>query len=511
MPLACKNKILISGIPENSKRMLSTLLSSEGYEVLHADDGTIATETLKRANPDVAILDVSLQNGKGQPFIGAITSEFPQTSFLMVTGYESIQEARNAVLNGADDYILRPLQKDEVLKRVKSSIDKASYLRQNISINNATRFLQNNSVSNLPVKKESLYRIIVESALNQTSSSLGALVVYDEEKRKFDIAYSSYIAFGNVRFPHDYNSYSVVNFIVNNRKPILLALDHNHALSGTITIDKLSADIFPEILPFENEVIIYPMTTSQSKVIGFIVLSKKNGELPFSQSDLTSLGIIANQSSVSVHNAYLVEGLERNYVNTLMALNAILEAKHPYTKGHTQRVTLYSTTLAREMGLSAEEMQVMRDGAMLHDIGKIGVTDAILNKEGSLNEAEFNIIKRHPIIGEKIIKPIKFLEKTLPIIRHHHERMDGRGWPDGLSGVQIPLLVRICTIADAYDAMSSDRPYRETMNLDEIRRQLICHCGTQFDEELVEIFLRLLDREVISLPEQIEQNTLLKV
>jgi putative nucleotidyltransferase with HDIG domain len=233
--------------------------------------------------------------------------------------------------------------------------------------------------------------------------------------------------------------------------------------------------------------------------------------MSFTHGDLQMLSIIAGQSSVSVHNAYLVDGLERNYVNTLMALNAILEAKHPYTKGHTQRVTLYATTIAREMGLPADEIQVMRDGAMLHDIGKIGVSDAILNKEGSLNDSEFSIIRKHPIIGETIIKPIKFLERVLPIIRNHHERVDGRGWPDGLTGAQIPMLVRICTVADAYDAMSSDRPYRDTLDSDKIRRQLICHCGTQFDEELVEIFLRLMDKGLIALTDQIDQPALLRI
>ena len=109
------------------------------------------------------------------------------------------------------------------------------------------------------------------------------------------------------------------------------------------------------------------------------------------------------------------------------------------------------------------------------------------------------------------IKPIKFLEQTLPIIRHHHERMDGRGWPDGLAGVQIPLLVRICTLADAYDAMVSHRPYRDTMSSEEVRRELIQHCGTQFDEELVEIFLRLIDRGLISASEQSDRPVLLKI
>lgn len=506
-----RHKILIAGHLDGEGEELYKLLSSEGYLVSCSDDVKSIKEKINESCPDAIIAEMTLTGEDQQTFAETIISRYPHIPVLVTTGYETLELARMLVKKGADDYIFKPLQKDEVLRRIRNSIEKAYSIKMNNSINNAMSLLQNDNGMDSSLKKENLYKVIVESALNQTHSSLGALVIYNEDKDRFEIAYSSYISEGNIYFPHDYPSYPVINFIISFKKPMLLTSSKKHPLSGRIQRESLSPDKFPEIIPFEKEAIIFPMTSSQSKVIGFIVLSKKKDEISFTAADLHTLAIIAGQSSVSVHNAYLVEGLERNYVNTLMALNAILEAKHPYTKGHTQRVTLYSTAMAREMSLSSAEIQIMRDGAMLHDIGKIGVADAILNKEGTLSDSEFNIIKKHPIIGEKIIKPIKFLERTLPIIRHHHERMDGRGWPDGLSGARIPLLVRICTIADAYDAMSSDRPYRETMNIDEIRRQLICHSGIQFDEELVDIFLRLLDRGLIPEPIQAEHTSLIKI
>lgn len=510
MPYLSRYKILIAGSLDDTIKELCKLLSSQGYNIEYCVDSKNVIESIKKSPPDVVICEIIFSGEEQHKVVDTIVSNYPNIPVIVLTGYETIELARNIVQKGAEDYILKPIQNDEVLRRVKNSIEKTYPVKMNPRISNTISLLHGNDSQSF-LKKENLYKVIVESALNQTHSSLGAIVIYDEEKDRFDIAYCSYHCDGNIYFPHDYLSYPAVNFVINNRKPILLTSCKKHILAGRIEHEKLLPDKFPEIIPFEKEVIIYPMSTAQSKVIGFIVLSKKKDEISFDNRDLHTLEIIAGQSSVSVHNTYLVQGLERNYVNTLMALNAILEAKHPYTKGHTQRVTLYSTAMARELGLSSEEIQTMRDGAMLHDIGKIGVADAILNKEGTLSDSEFNIIKKHPIIGEKIIKPIKFLERTLPIIRHHHERMDGRGWPDGLSGAGIPLLVRICTIADAYDAMSSDRPYRETMNIDEIRRQLICHCGTQFDEELVDIFLRMMDRGLISLPEQIEPDTILKV
>jgi putative nucleotidyltransferase with HDIG domain len=512
MPERQEQRILIIDEEQQIRIFLRTLLSEEGYNVTCVPDGGSAISQMSQFQYDLVITDISIMANQNIRLAEFIKDRYPDTIIMVLTGYGSIEHARDAVFRGVEDYILKPLQNDEVLKRVRNSIEKASYSKENARLKEAVSLFQKeDAASDSPLKKENLYRIIVESALSQTRSSLGALVLYDEEKRKFEITYCSYIGGGIMHFPHDHRSYAAIDFVMHNKKPILLTSLKKHRLVGRIDHAELSSELFPEILPFEKEVIIFPMMASHSHVIGFLVVSKKKEEPSFARGDLQMLTIIAGQSSVSVHNAYLVEGLERNYVNTLMALNAILEAKHPYTKGHTQRVTLYSTTMAREMGLSNEEIQIMRDGAMLHDIGKIGVSDAILNKDSSLDDKEFNIIRKHPIIGETIIKPIKFLERTLPIIRNHHERMDGRGWPDGLAGIQIPLLVRICTVADAYDAMSSDRPYRETLNSDQIRRQLIGHCGTQFDEELVEIFLRLMDKELISLPENIDQPVLMKI
>lgn len=176
----------------------------------------------------------------------------------------------------------------------------------------------------------------------------------------------------------------------------------------------------------------------------------------------------------------------------IYALALAVEAKDPYTRGHSERVSEYSFRLAERVGLSEEERDVLRGAAILHDIGKIGVPEEILRKPGLLTAAEFHQVRRHPAIGERICSALKFARDMLPIIRHHHENYDGHGYPDGLTGQKIPLTARIVAIADGYDAMTSDRPYRSALPLEEALRRLEEGAGTQWDPELVPVFVKYI-------------------
>jgi HD-GYP domain-containing protein (c-di-GMP phosphodiesterase class II) len=164
----------------------------------------------------------------------------------------------------------------------------------------------------------------------------------------------------------------------------------------------------------------------------------------------------------------------------------VLEAKDRYTSGHSQRVGQYSAALGRATGLS--EAEVLNRSAQLHDIGKIAVHDFILKKPGKLTDEERRLFNTHPSIGEHLVQTLDFLKTARPLIRHHHERFDGGGYPDGLKGDQIPRLVRIITIADSYDAMTSERPYRPAMSTETAAAEIRRCAGNQFDKDLAEAF-----------------------
>ena len=187
--------------------------------------------------------------------------------------------------------------------------------------------------------------------------------------------------------------------------------------------------------------------------------------------------------------------MRKVYLDTIRALAAAIDAKDPYTKGHSERVAETSVALAQELNLSGRDIENIEYTALLHDIGKIGIADNILGKDSSLTKEEFDKIKEHTVMGAKIIEPVDFLKNSYKAIYHHHERYNGKGYPDGIKSEDIPILARIIAVADAYDAMGSDRPYRKKLNHNKILRELKEQSEKQFDPEVVKALISVLDRK----------------
>ncbi len=191
--------------------------------------------------------------------------------------------------------------------------------------------------------------------------------------------------------------------------------------------------------------------------------------------------------------------IRASFLNSVAALAYALEAKDKYTSGHSQHVAEISVAIAGKLGMSQESIERIRLAGLIHDIGKIGVGESILNKPSRLTDSEFWHMKSHPEIGERILAPVVDDEEILRVVRHHHERYDGAGYPDGLSGEQIPVGARILAVADTYDAMTSERPYRKAMSAEAACAEIERCQGTQFDPEVVDAFLRVNNRESKSL------------
>ncbi len=200
------------------------------------------------------------------------------------------------------------------------------------------------------------------------------------------------------------------------------------------------------------------------------------------------------QIAMALENAHLYRNIEKSYFCTVKALAKAIEVKDPYTHGHSERVTRFALAIGEEMRLSEAEMRNLKYGATLHDIGKIGIAGRVLNKNGSLDPEEYEHVKTHPALGDSIIADVEFLQAPRHIILHHHERYDGTGYPQGLKGEEIPLEARILAVADAFEAMLSRRPYRMPRSFLEATRELRLNAGTQFDPRIVELFLKLLER-----------------
>ena len=276
------------------------------------------------------------------------------------------------------------------------------------------------------------------------------------------------------------------------RKPVLITDVSKHPLFAKLS-QHFSEKSFLSVplIGAERDELLNLFVKEKEKLIGVLNLNKSRTGRDFSQSDLHFLSILANQAAISIENAKLFKSLETTYLSTMKSLALILEGKNPYTRGHSERVTEYATALGIEMSLSSREINTLKCAASLHDIGKIGITDVILNKPGKLTNDEYEIMKQHPEIGYQMLEPIKFLSDSISIVRHHHERMDGKGYPDGIKGEDMSCLERICMVADAYDAMNSTRPYREVLDKKRIFMELDRNAGTQFDKDAVAIIIKL--------------------
>ncbi len=213
----------------------------------------------------------------------------------------------------------------------------------------------------------------------------------------------------------------------------------------------------------------------------------------FGERELALLGGLAQQAKLAIANASSYEGLERTFVSTVEALANALEANDEYTSTHARWITDLSLRVGRELGLDERELKQLELGALLHDIGKIGIPSDVLAKPSRLTAAERKIVQTHPELGERIIAPIDRLQVVRPIVRHCHERWDGKGYPDGIAGEDIPLESRIIFVCDAYHAMTSDRPYRHRLSHREAVRRLGEGSGSQFDPHVVEVALRVLE------------------
>jgi HD-GYP domain-containing protein (c-di-GMP phosphodiesterase class II) len=239
----------------------------------------------------------------------------------------------------------------------------------------------------------------------------------------------------------------------------------------------------------DSQVLVYPITRGDRVLGAFFAGDKAGADMEITNIDIKMFESAAGYVAILLENATLYEEQHEMFLGTVRALTASIDAKDPYTCGHSERVADLAASLARSLGLSADEVERIRIAGLVHDIGKIGMPEHILRKPGRLTDEEFAVMKRHPEIGHRILQDIPQLADVLPGVLHHHERFDGRGYPHGLAGEAIPLSARIIALADSFDAMSSNRTYRSAMTRSKVLTEIRACGGTQFDPRMAEAFV----------------------
>ncbi len=237
--------------------------------------------------------------------------------------------------------------------------------------------------------------------------------------------------------------------------------------------------------------IVIPLTMRGTPV-GSMLIENADGGRSFPKDDLELLSPLSTHCMVALENAWLYEGLKNNYFATIQSLVNALEANDRFTKGHSERVRLLSVELGRQMGLELKEIELLEHASILHDIGKIGIDNFVLQKQGKLTAKEYSLVKTHPLIGDEILGPITTLDGVRKTILQHHERYDGKGYPYGLMGEEITLPARVLSVVDTFDAMMTDRPYRKAITIDKVKEEVRVNAGTQFDPRVVHAFIDML-------------------
>jgi HD-GYP domain-containing protein (c-di-GMP phosphodiesterase class II) len=327
---------------------------------------------------------------------------------------------------------------------------------------------------------DAILTLIVENAAASLEAQMGSLLLVDGEKQELSVK-TSWSQNGET---------ADSRFRVRLGEGIAGAVAKSgQAMRGPGTMTSLG---FASLSRQEDGAVLCVPLQLREHSIGVLGVLRNDASRAFTEDDESLMTSIGSQVAVAIENYRLNLDIERTYVETIMALALAVEAKDPYSAGHSKRVGIYSRKIGEVLGLDEETLRVLNDAGVLHDIGKIGIKDEILLKPHPLTPDEEKIMQQHPVIGEAIVKPVRSLQNVVALVRHHHERFDGTGYPSGLKGDAIPLGARILAVADTYDSIVTDRPYRKRLTIDIAIAELKKHAGVQYDPVVVQAFLQVL-------------------
>jgi HD-GYP domain-containing protein (c-di-GMP phosphodiesterase class II) len=355
------------------------------------------------------------------------------------------------------------------LKRIKEKAERLVLLSQLSQILNST------------LDHKEIRRRAMEAATRLMKAEAGSLLLVNEEKGQlyFEVALGDReedIKMISLNFGE-----GIAGWVAQHGKPLIVNSPEK---------DRRFFRGVDERTEFKTRNIICVPVRVKEKIVGVLEAVNKQGGGRFNKEDLSLLTSLADQVAVALDNSRLYQELEEMFFQMADSFADAIEKRDPYTGGHTQRVTLYSQAIAKYLPLEPLERKWLKITSVLHDIGKIGIEDYILKKPERLNPQEFEMIKRHSEIGAKIVEHIRQLKEIIPGVKYHHEQVNGGGYPEGLMGEDIPSLARIIAVADTYDAMTTDRPYREAMGKEAAVEELKRCSGTQLDKKVVEAFIQ---------------------
>jgi putative nucleotidyltransferase with HDIG domain len=496
-----------------------TYFSSLGYQVLTASNGREAIEILGNNRIDCCFTDINMPEMDGLEFAEYARKHDNTLPVVVMTGYPSLENTIQTLKNGVVDFLVKPInlrQMELCVQRVlrerklfieniilskevegKRRLEKlnAELMTKNDDLNVINRIMSDFSDLH---ESADVFNQLVDSAVQLVKADAACFYLLNESADHIvpiALSKSDQCSFGNelqedgktynashhFSYADDPKIRTLVFDVVNDDQPLLI-VENNGA----------------KCLPSRIKSFMLAPLKIRNKLLGVLGAHIFGEERRFSEKNLYYLSFMANKAASAMESLALYENIYNNLLATLYAFVRAIEARDPYTKQHSSRVTSLALALAKTMDCSNEEQEILNVAGLLHDIGKIGIRDEILLKPGRLNPDEYDVIKQHPIIGADIMDHMGLWHREKQIVRCHHERFDGTGYPDRLKGEEIPLLARILSIADVYDAIASDRAYRKRMEESKILSIMYGGAGTQFDPDLIDVFRRMFESGEIS-------------
>ena len=479
-PIAAAAEVLrVLVVDDNASllRFLVSAFSANGCTVTPAAAAEQALALITEQSFDLVVSDIKMPGLSGLDLLRAVKGRQPGTPVVLITGNPSINSAVFGLRHGAYDYLPKPFsirEVQELLARIRT--DRLKWDGQVPLPAGLTEELSRRQsgvevmfrIGDLALQglETSLFMDEVLRLVGQSIKNDAALVLLRDEAGAFSCSQQG-----------------AGPLVTRLLTALQRSFEEMVATSGRETLGLTTAGE-----PLEAIAAVIP---SVGHSMGVVCLARETAGGGFLPDERDMLLGYAQTTAVALQKLILRENVERNLVDTITAFVNAIESKDRYLKGHSARVALYSVEIAQTLGMTTELVEVVRRGAMLHDLGKLSIMDTILRKPERLTPEEFTIIKSHPMVGAKILEPLRFLARETCAVRHHHERFDGAGYPDGLRGEDIPYVARVVTVADVFDAITSNRPYRTAMALDEAREEISKGIGSHFDPAVAEAFLRV--------------------
>ena len=465
------------------------------------DRGEKALDEIDQNDYDYIFMDLMMPGIGGLETLKCIHENNQLTNVIIMTGYPTMDTVIEAMRNGASDFLVKPFRLQDIkiilerINRLKSLMENNWRLRQELKEKEEVEKLNYelekriraqalmydivDSLSRIN-KTDDLYKFITKKSIETCQAEKACFLIrHDEDEKNFIVLSRT----GTVNINPGAHITIDSEEISNGLKERLV--------KTCFGISDVSGD---GVSVYNDSNYLTIPFNIRNEPFGLLLAGEKTGSGSFDSEDEFILKFLAERTALNIENIALYDNLMESLMASLMSLVGAIEAKDIYTKQHSSRVTAYALKIASAMGCSEDDLQRLQSCAPLHDIGKIGINDNILNKLSKLTDEEYEIIKTHPVIGVNIVSPLGLDRSELAVIRNHHERYDGKGYPDGLAGPNIPMLSRILCVADSFDAMNSNRAYRKALPLEKCIDELISNKGTQFDPDVVDaatnIFLK---------------------